>query len=231
MYLSTLDEWLSWIAKVHSTEIELGLDRIKVVGARLNVLEPNCTVIIVGGTNGKGSTVAGIEAIYRAAGYLVGAFTSPILLKHNEQVRINGKDASDAKFCDAFAKVEAARGDIVLTPFEFQTLAALIIFHDYSLHVLILEVGLGGRLDAVNIIDADISIVTSIAIDHIEWLGSTREMIGREKAGIFRPKKPAVCGDNNPPQSLVEYAQSIGAEFICQGKDFHYTVQEGTYGF
>ncbi|TAK72851.1 MAG: bifunctional tetrahydrofolate synthase/dihydrofolate synthase [Gammaproteobacteria bacterium] len=217
MYFSTLSEWLDWISSVHSSEWELGLDRVKQVAIRLDVLTPNCPVIIVGGTNGKGSTVAGLEAIYRAAGYRVGAFTSPILFKHNEQVRIDGREARDEEFCQAFEKIEAVRGEITLTPFEFCTLAALLIFKQYPLDVWILEVGLGGRLDAVNILDADVAVVTSISIDHVDWLGSTREAIGREKAGIFRAGKPAVCGDSDPPSSLVG-----GAPFFCQGKEFHY---------
>ena len=220
MHLSTLSEWLTWISSIHATEMDLSLDRVATVAKRLNVLSPACLVITVGGTNGKGSTVAGLESIYRAAGYHVGAFTSPILFKHNEYVRIDGQLASDEDFCTAYAKVDAARGDISLTLFEFHTLAALLIFQKAPLDVLILEVGLGGRLDAVNIIDADVSVVTTIAIDHVAWLGSTREAIGFEKAGIFRKNKPAVCGDMDPPQSLINYAHRIGAPLYCQQKDF-----------
>ena len=223
MSLSTVSEWLNWIATLNATEIDLSLDRVQAVAARLHLLQPTCKVITVAGTNGKGSTVAGLEAIYRAAQYHLGAFTSPILFKHNEQVRIDGSDASDADFCEAFAKVELARGDVLLTPFEFQTLAALVIFQKYPLDVLILEVGLGGRLDAVNIIDADVAVITSIAIDHVEWLGATREEIGYEKAGIFCLGKPAVCGDFNPPRTIFDAAQKLNVSLYCQEKDFGYT--------
>lgn len=229
MHLSTISEWLDWIVSIHKTEMELGLDRVKAVAARLNVLSLFCPIIIVGGTNGKGSTVAGLEAIYRYQGYHVGAFTSPILFKHNEQVRIDGKLASDEEFCDAFTKIEAVRGDVTLTPFEFCTLAALFIFQQYKLDVLILEVGLGGRLDAVNIIDADVAIVTSIAIDHTEWLGSTREEIAREKAGIFRKDKPAVCGDFDLPNSLIEYATFLDVPLFYHGRDFYYDEDDKSW--
>src|SRR5579885_3172489 len=195
MHLSTLSEWLSWIESVHAKDMDLGLDRVKKTAERLGILTPDCPVITVGGTNGKGSTVAGLESIYLAAGYHVGAFTSPILFKHNEQVRLDGQMASDEDFCAAFEKVEQARGDISLTMFEFCTLAALVIFKKSNLDVWILEVGLGGRLDAVNIIDADVAVITSIGIDHVAWLGHTCEQIGYEKAGIFREEHPAVCGD------------------------------------
>lgn len=225
MYFSTLYEWLNWINSIHIKEIELGLDRVKAVAERLQLLSLPCPVIIVGGTNGKGSTVAGLEAIYRAEGYQVGAFTTPFLFKHNEEVRINQEMASDTAFCEAFEKIEAVRGDISLTPFEYHTLAALLIFNRYPLDVWLLEVGLGGRLDAVNIIDADVAIVTSIGIDHVEWLGPTRESIGFEKAGIFRKNKPAVCGDKNPPKTLIEHAKQIKALLYCQGKEFTYQDQ------
>lgn len=222
MHLSTVSEWFAWIAAIHPTEIELGLDRIKTVAHRLHVLTPSIPVIIIGGTNGKGSTVAGLAAIYRAAGYHVGAFTSPFLFRPNEQVRIDEQFASDAEFCHAFEQIEKVRGDITLTPFEFTTLAALCIFKTYALHVLILEVGLGGRLDAVNIFDADIAVITSIGIDHVDWLGSTREEIAREKAGIFRKNKPAIYGDSHPPETLIECATHIGTPVFYQDRDFHY---------
>ena len=224
MHLSTLSEWLEYIASVHATEMDLGLERVKIVADRLSVLKLGCPVIIVGGTNGKGSTVAGLESIYRAAGYHVGAFTSPFLFKHNEYVRIDGQLASDEDFCDAYEKIEAARGDVTLTQFEFHTLAALLIFKNVRLDVMLLEVGLGGRLDAVNIIDADVSVVTSIGIDHTALLGSTREAIAIEKAGIYRQDKPAICGDPEPPQSLIDAARQIGAVLYCQQKEFKYEV-------
>ncbi|VVC74731.1 Bifunctional protein FolC [Aquicella siphonis] len=222
MHLSTVSEWMSWIESIHATEIDLGLERVKMVAERLGVLTPKCPVIIVGGTNGKGSTVSGLEAIYRAAGYQTGAFTSPILFRQNEQVRINGNLAKDEEFCEAFAKVESARGGISLTPFEYCTLGALCIFQNYPLDIMILEVGMGGRLDAVNILNADVAVVASVGIDHISWLGHTRELIGREKAGIFRAERPAVCGDFDPPVSLIEAAADLPAPLYFHGRDFDF---------
>lgn len=222
MHFSTAYEWLSWIASIHPRDIALGLDRVKPVAQRLGVLKSTSVQIVVGGTNGKGSTVAGLEAIYRAQGYRVGAYTSPLLFKHNEQVRIDGENACDEAFCAAFASVEAARGDTSLTPFEFFTLAALVIFKQHTLDVMILEVGLGGRLDAVNIVDADAAVITSIAIDHVEWLGTTRESIAYEKAGIFREHQPVVCGDDDPPLTLLQAANQISAPLFCLGRDFQY---------
>ncbi len=229
MHLSTLSEWLSWIESVHAKDMDLGLDRVKKTAERLGILTPDCPVITVGGTNGKGSTVAGLESIYLAAGYHVGAFTSPILFKHNEQVRLDGQMASDEDFCAAFEKVEQARGDISLTMFEFCTLAALVIFKKSNLDVWILEVGLGGRLDAVNIIDADVAVITSIGIDHVAWLGHTREQIGYEKAGIFREEHPAVCGDFDPPATVIERAADLDAPFYQQGRDFDFESHSGTW--
>lgn len=223
MHLSTLSSWLDWIGSVHNKEIDLGLDRIHQVAERLGLLTPKCKVIIVGGTNGKGSVVAGLEAIYLAAGYRVGAFTTPYLFVHNEEVRLNGTQADDVSFCRAFEMIESARADVSLTPFEYHTLAALIIFAKANLDVMILEVGLGGRLDAVNVMDADVSIVTSIGIDHIEWLGDTREAIAVEKAGIFRHDKPGICGDANPPTTLLASALAIGTKLYLQGEDFTFT--------
>jgi dihydrofolate synthase/folylpolyglutamate synthase len=222
VHLSTLSAWLDWIGSVHNKEIDLGLDRIHKVASRLGVLKPSCKLVTVGGTNGKGSVVAGLEAIYLAAGYRTGAFTSPFLFVHNEEVRVNGNMADDTAFCDAFEKIEAVRGDVSLSPFEYHTLAALLIFQEANLDLMILEVGLGGRLDAVNIMDADVAIVTSIGIDHVEWLGHTREAIAVEKAGIFRAHKPAICGDDHPPASLAQAAAQVGAKFYQQGKDFHF---------
>lgn len=226
MKLSTLTEWLAWIEQVHSTEIDLGLERVKAVGERLQILSPACPVITVGGTNGKGSTVAGLEAIYLAANYRTVTFTSPFLFKPNEQVRLNGEMVGDAELCDAFARVEEARGETPLTPFEFFTLAALIVFKQHAPDIMILEVGLGGRLDAVNIIDANVAVIASIGIDHVSWLGHTRELIGFEKAGIFRSERPVVCGDFDPPNTLIEAAASISAPFYQQGRDFDF-IDEG----
>lgn len=231
MGLSTVNAWLEKIYAIHPREIELGLDRIKTVAARLQLLPLPCSAIIVGGTNGKGSTVAGLEAIYRAAGYQVGAFTSPILFRHNEYVRINGKLASDEEFCSAYNQIEAARDGVSLTPFEFHALAALLIFRNYPLQVVLLEVGLGGRLDAVNMVDGDLSIVTSIGIDHVDLLGSTRESIGFEKAGIFRAAHPAVYGDNQPPHTLLDVANRLGTVLYQHGVDFQFQEHEQTWSW
>ncbi|MES2218741.1 MAG: bifunctional tetrahydrofolate synthase/dihydrofolate synthase [Pseudomonadota bacterium] len=229
MKAKTLEEWVSYISTVHATEMELGLARVRQVADKLGLLTPDCPVITIGGTNGKGSCVAGLEAVYRAQGYNVGAFTSPYLIRLNEEIRINGVEASDRDFCSAFEKINKARGDISLTIFEFNTLAALEIFRNAPLDLILLEVGLGGRLDAVNIIDADLTIVSSIALDHIHLLGDTRDLIAREKAGIFRPDRPAVCGDFEPPSTLLNYAREIKAKLFCQGQDFYFTQHENSW--
>src|SRR6185437_11399395 len=180
---------------------------VKTVFKRLPSLQKKtCPVITVAGTNGKGSCVAGLEAIYAEAHFNVGVFTTPILFSHHEQVRINRQLAEDADFCSAFSEVEQGRLDVLLTPFEYHTLVALILLSRKPLDVWILEVGLGGRLDAVNVIDADVAIITTIALDHMEWLGNTRNAIASEKAGIFREQQLAVCGDFYPPSTLLESA-------------------------
>lgn len=222
MRFTGLSEWLDWIKSLHTKQIDLGLDRVKRVAEGMHLLNFSFPVITVAGTNGKGSTVAGLETIYREAGYCVGAFTSPYLFRFNEQFRLEGKEVTDQMLCDAFQAVENAREGISLTPFEFNTLAALKIFKDERLDLVILEVGLGGRLDAVNIVDADIAVVTSIDIDHQEWLGNTREEIALEKAGIFRSHKPAVYGDRDPPRTLIDYAKKISVPLYCQGLQFAY---------
>lgn len=219
-----LTQWLKHIHNASSPEIVLGLERLYEMVALLSWKPPPCPVITVAGTNGKGSCVATLEKIYLMQGYRVGCFTSPILFRHNEMVRLQGKEASDQLFCDAYARIEQVRGKIALTPFEYHTLAALDIFRQQDLDVWILEVGLGGRLDAVNIIDADLAVIASIGIDHVEWLGNTRELIAREKAGIFRPGKPVVCGDSDPPASLLQQAQALAAPVYLQGRDFTYEV-------
>ncbi|HWV17471.1 MAG TPA: bifunctional tetrahydrofolate synthase/dihydrofolate synthase [Rhodocyclaceae bacterium] len=220
----SLNDWLAYIEQQHTQAIELGLDRLFVVKAALEQTQ-TCPLIIVGGTNGKGSTCAMLEAILKAAGYRVGLYTSPHLLHYNERVRINGQPASDEMLCAAFARVEAARGDVPLTYFEFGTLSAWEAFAAAGLDVIILEVGLGGRLDAVNIYDPDCAIVTGIDLDHMDFLGDTREKIGFEKAGIFRAGKPALCGDFQAPHTLVEHAQSLGADLQLIGRDFGYATQ------
>lgn len=231
MGLSTVSQWLAYISSLPINEISLGLDRVKKVAAELSLLSTQKPIIIVGGTNGKGSTVAGLSSIYRAANYHVGTFTSPLLFKYNEQICVDDKPVTDQELCNAFMQIESARGNTLLTPFEFTTLAALVIFKSYSLDILILEVGLGGRLDAVNILDADLAIVTSIGIDHVDWLGHSREEIGYEKAGIFRPQQFAVCGDFDPPLSLLNHAKKMDTRLYCQEHDFHYQKQEKTWSW
>lgn len=226
----TLAEWLAYLETLHPKVIALGLDRVKSVASRLDAT-PACPVVTVAGTNGKGSTCALLEHMLRADGYRVAMYTSPHLLRYNERVRVAGADASDDALCEAFAAVEAARAGTPLTYFEFGTLGALWLFARQRLDALILEVGLGGRLDAVNIVDPDVAVVTSIAIDHIDYLGPTREDIGREKAGIFRPDKPAVCGDRDPPQSLIAYAAAIDASLIRIGRDYGYSAQGNQWNY
>ena len=223
-----LGDWLSHLEALRpggSAGIELGLERVQFVKARLRQQE-SCPVILVGGTNGKGSTCAMLDAILRAAGYRVGLYTSPHLLRYNERVRIDGREVDDASLSAAFARVEAARADTALTYFEFGTLAAWEAFATAGCDAIVLEVGLGGRLDATNAYAPDCAIVTGVDIDHTEYLGTDREAIGREKAGIFRTGVPAVCGDPQPPQSLLDHAAGIGADLRLVGRDFGYAVQE-----
>ena len=224
---ATLPGWLAYIEQQHTQAIALGLERLFTVKAALGQ-QQRCPLITVAGTNGKGSTCAMLESILCAAGYRVGLYTSPHLLHYNERVRINGQAASDATLCAAFARVESARGTVQLTYFEFATLGAWEVFAAEALDVIILEVGLGGRLDAVNIYDSDCAIVTGIDIDHTDFLGDTREAIGFEKAGIFRPARPAICGDANPPETLLKHAAHIGAELQVIGHDFGYETQAET---
>ena len=232
----SLDDWLAHISAVHPATIEMGLDRVRAVWQRMS--HPRVggdpishVTITVGGTNGKGSTCAILERILLESGYRVGCYTSPHLLRYNERVRINGEEADDQTLAGTFARVEAARGDTPLTYFEFGTLAGLAAFHDAKVEAAILEVGLGGRLDAVNIIDADCAIVASVDIDHTSYLGNTRDAIGFEKAGIFRSGRPAICGDPNPPARLVEHAKAIGADLQVMGKEFGYQSHERQWDF
>ena len=227
---TTLADWLARLETMHPKAIDMGLDRVRQVKDAM-ALEFACPVIIVGGTNGKGSTCAMLEAILLRAGYRVGLYTSPHLLHFNERMRINGQSASDAELVAAFDKLDALRADVSLSYFEFTTLAAMQLFADARLDAVIFEVGLGGRLDAVNVLDADVAIVTSVDIDHTEYLGDTREKIGFEKAGIFRAGKTAICGDPVPPASLVEYAEKIGADLWLFNRDFNYSGDKQQWNF
>lgn len=227
----SLADWLSWLEGHHPRAIDLGLERVGAVADRLGVRAPACPVITVGGTNGKGSTVAILAGIYRAAGLKVGAYTSPHILRFNERVAIDGRPVADTTLVAAFEKVEAARGEVSLTYFEFTTLAAFVIFREAALDVAVLEVGLGGRLDAVNLVDADVAVVTSIGVDHVEYLGASRELIAVEKAGIFRRGRPAICGDADPPPTLLAQAQQTGAVLSCRGRDFDFREEGGGWAW
>ncbi|WP_299452053.1 bifunctional tetrahydrofolate synthase/dihydrofolate synthase [uncultured Pigmentiphaga sp.] len=228
---SPLAQWLAYLESIHARPIDMGLERVRAVADRLG-LKLDAVTIVVGGTNGKGSTCAMLEAMLLAAGYRVGLYTSPHLLDFNERARINGEPASDAALAEQFAAVDEARGEVSLTYFELTTLAILRLFAGAGLDAVILEVGLGGRLDAVNVVDADCAIVTSVDLDHVEWLGDDREKIGWEKAHIYRPGKPAICADPVPPQSLIDYAESIGADLWRFGRDYNYAgdKQQWSYG-
>jgi dihydrofolate synthase/folylpolyglutamate synthase len=227
----TLADWLARLERLHPKGIDLGLDRVREVADRL-ALRLDVPSIVVGGTNGKGSTCAMLDSILRAGGYRTALYTSPHLLDFNERARIDGGSVSDAALIEQFEAVEAARGEVSLTYFEFTTLAILRLFMAARLDVAVLEIGLGGRLDAVNLIDADVSIVTSVDLDHMEYLGPTREEIGFEKAHIYRPGRPAICSDPQPPQSLLDHARAIGADLWRFGSDFNYQGdrQQWAYG-
>lgn len=227
---TTLDGWLQYIEAQHHKTIAMGLERVNAVIANMALVTEFC-IINVAGTNGKGSTCATLEKIYTLGGYQVGCYTSPHLLRYNERVRINGKEVSDADLCAAFAQVEQARGDIPLTYFEFGTLAAVWLFVQKKVDIAILEIGLGGRLDAVNAFNPDCAIVTNVDIDHVEFLGDTRELIAQEKAGVFRTNKPAICGDKQPPQSLIRHAETIGAQLKLIHRDFDYDHNDNHWTF
>ena len=218
----SLDDWLVWQESLHVSEIELGLDRCKLVADNMGMKSPAKTVVTVAGTNGKGSSVAMLDSILRQAGYRVATYTSPHLLAYNERIRINGTPVPDAEICSAFERIEYARAGMPLTYFEFGTLAALSLFSDATLDVVILEVGLGGRLDAVNIIDADVALIATIGIDHTEFLGDTRETIAVEKAGILRAGKPAVCSDIDVTRSIKQFAAELPTYLNVLGASYRY---------
>ena len=221
MRFSSLDQWLSWQEGLHTKEIDLGLDRVRQVLTLLDLPpRPAHQVITVAGTNGKGSSCAMLEAIYLAAGYRVGTYTSPHLLRYNERIRFNGEQIDDEQLCQVFEQIDQARGDISLSYFEFGTLAAIVAFAQTKLDVAIMEVGLGGRLDAVNVLNADVALITAISVDHEAWLGRDRNLIGREKAGIMRAGSSVVCGDIDAPPSIAEVAAEVGAPLYLQGQQF-----------
>lgn len=232
MRFATLGEWLAWQETLHPKSIDLGLARVRKVYQALHLPQRRLPfTLTVAGTNGKGSSVALLDAILRAAGYRVGAYTSPHLLRYNERIRVNGECADDAAICAAFERIDRVRDGTSLSFFEFGTLAALDLFSQAELDVQILEVGLGGRLDAVNIIDADAALIASIDIDHRDWFGDRRELIALEKAGILRPGRPAVIGDPQPPQTLLDFADGHGISLSRQGKEFGYQRVEGGWNW
>ena len=220
----TLDDWLTWQETLMEETIVLGLDRVQLVYEKLFPSGVPFRVITVAGTNGKGSTVSFIDSIYQQSTYKVGRSTSPHLLKYNERYAIDGEDVSDEVIINAFELIEAKREDIKLTYFEFSTLAAFIIFAKAEVDIAILEVGLGGRLDSVNVVDSDVSVITNIAIDHTDYLGDTREAIGREKAGVMRGSKPCICGDQDPPQSLLAYAKEMGTDITFVSQTYEHDI-------
>lgn len=220
----TLAEWLAYQERTHPRDIALGLERVRAVLEAMGSPRPAPLVITVGGTNGKGSTVALLEGMLRAAGYRTGCYTSPHLLRYNERIRIEGEDAADEALVASFERIEAARGDIPQTYFEFGTLAAIDLMARASLDVAVLEVGLGGRLDAVNIVDPDVAVITTVDLDHQDWLGGDRDSIGREKAGIARAGRPAIVGESAPPAGLLQALRDIGANVVRAGEAYAVTT-------
>ncbi len=219
---SSLPEWLSWMEQLHPSEIDLGLDRIRQVANHLGIRKPNAKVITVAGTNGKGSFVASLNALLLANNRKVACYTSPHLLRYNERMVINGECVADNELCEVFEQIDRARGDISLTYFEFGTLAALLLFSRCQLDYWLLEVGLGGRLDAVNLIDPDVSVITSIAMDHENWLGNTRESIALEKFGILRPGGICICAEPDVPNGANRLAEQLGGQLFRINRDFSF---------
>lgn len=221
----SLGEWLAYLERLHPSAIDMGLERSREVAQRLGLGKPAPLVVTVTGTNGKGSTCAFLASLIAAQGQRVGVYSSPHLLRYNERVLLDGREASDEELCRAFTAVEAARGEISLTYFEMGTLAAFWLFERAQLDAVVLEVGLGGRLDAVNLVDADLALITSIGLDHADWLGDTRESVAFEKAGIMRAGMPALCGDLDPPQPLLEQAVTLDTPLFLRGRDYDLNVQ------
>ncbi len=221
---STLEDWLDWLETLHPRKIDLSLGRIKEVLAAMGLERPAYRIITIGGTNGKGSCVAILESIYLEAGYRVGAFTSPHLWRFNERLRVDGQEAADDALIAVFRAIDVARGDVTLSYFEYSAVAAIAEFANRGVQIALLEVGLGGRLDAVNALDPDASMIVSIDLDHQAWLGDTREAIALEKAGILRRDRPAIVADRDPPAALIAYAQDEGASLRLLGQDFDYEL-------
>ena len=228
---NTLAQWLDWQEKLHFTSIELGLERCMTVLKRMQLDNPDFAVISVAGTNGKGSSVCMLRNILQQAGYKTGSYTSPHLIRYNERICINGIEVEDDLLCNAFERIDRARGDVSLTYFEFGTLAAIDIFQRAGVEIAVLEVGLGGRLDAVNCLDADVALIAAIDLDHENWLGSDRESIGLEKAGIMRSGKPAVCSDQDPPQSVIKHAKSLDTRLSLAGHEYHFSEQGNAWSW
>lgn len=226
-----LNEWLSYLEQLHPTEIELGLTRIGKVASALNLIHFDAKVITVAGTNGKGTTCAFLEEILIQAGYKVGVYSSPHIQRYTERLRINKQEMPEQLHCQAFEKIEASRGETSLSYFEYVTLGCLDILKSEQCDFILLEVGLGGRLDATNVVESDVSVVTTIGIDHIDWLGDDREKIGFEKAGVFRASKPVICGELDAPQSLKDHAQNINADIRYAGKDFQACVAKDAWSW
>ncbi len=228
---SPLATWLSYLENLHSKTIDLGLARVSLVAEHLDVLQPAPFVFTVAGTNGKGTTCRTLEAILMAAGYTVGVYSSPHLIRYTERVRVQGGELIESAHTASFAAIEAARGDTSLTYFEYGTLSALWLFKQAKVDVVILEVGLGGRLDATNIVDANVAVVTSIALDHTDWLGPDRESIGREKAGVFRGGRPAIVGEPDMPHTIADVAREKAAVLRQRDVDWRYTVEDDSWTF
>ncbi|MFG0379613.1 bifunctional tetrahydrofolate synthase/dihydrofolate synthase [Pseudomonas sp. zbq_18] len=222
----SLADWLSYLEQLHPSAIDMGLERSRQVAERLGLGKPAPLVVTVTGTNGKGSTCALLAALLHEQGLKVGVYSSPHLLRYNERVQFDGREATDSEFCEAFAAVESARAEISLTYFEMGTLAAFWLFERAQLDAVVLEVGLGGRLDAVNLVDADLALVTSIGLDHAEWLGDTRESVAFEKAGILRQGKPALCGDLDPPLPLLQRVAELDCPLFLRGRDYDLALAE-----
>ena len=226
-----MEDWLRWLETLHPKKIDLGLERIKTVMSLLSLEQPPYRVITIGGTNGKGSCVAMLESIYREAGFRVGAFVSPHLWRFNERLRVDGAEVTNTELIRLFREIEDTRAEVTLSYFEYATLAALLHFARSSVEVALLEVGLGGRLDAVNAVDADASLLVSIELDHQEWLGTTRESIGHEKAGIMRFACPAVVADRDPPTSVLAYAARVGAPVERISRDFDHSLDDHGWSY